>query len=218
MPAVAALSQKQQEEAAHLYRSGLSAQQIADRFGISIHATYYTLRRLKVPRRSIVEANRTRFESKPLSYDLKTKLNEKEERLRMAAIMLYWAEGYKVGKGTVDFANSDPNMVLIFWKFLSEICRVDQKRVRLHLYAYEGQNIQNLMRFWCKLLKLPLGHFTKPYVKKASLILGSRGPRMIHGLVHIRYCDTKLLRQILVWIDGYRQKCVGGRVVNYTSL
>lgn len=217
MPAVAALSQKQQEEAARLYRGGLSAQQIADHFGVSIHASYYTLRKLKVSRRSIVEANRVRFEAKPLSYSLKTSLTKEEGQLKMAAIMLYWAEGYKIGKGTVDFANSDPDMVVIFWKFLSEICMVDQERVRLHLYAYEGQKIEDLMQFWCNLLNLPRKKFIKPYIKKAAAP-GPRGPRMVHGLVHIRYCDTKLLRQILVWIDEYRQKCVGGRVVNYTAL
>ena len=200
----AALSPRQQEEAAHLYRSGLSAQQVADHFKVSLDASYYALRHLKVKRRTAQETNRIRFETKPLSYDLKTKLTREEERLKLAATMLYWAEGYKVGRGTVDFANSDPDMVVIFWKFLSEICRVDRKRVRLHLYAYEGQDIQNLMRYWCELLDLPRLHFIKPYVKKATTP-GPRGPRMVYGLVHIRYCDTKLLRQILKWIDGYRQ-------------
>lgn len=207
MPARAALSPKQQQEAARLYKSGLSAQQIANYFGVSIHASYYTLRRLEVPRRSIVEANRVRFEAKPLSYDLKMRLGKGEDRLKMAAIMLYWAEGYKVGKGTVDFANSDPDMVVIFWKFLSEICRVDRKRVRLHLYAYEGQNIRSLKRFWTDLLGLPEQAFVKPYIKKAATP-GPRGPRMIHGLVHIRYSDKKLFKQIIKWIDEYRREMV----------
>ena len=207
MPAVAALSQKQQQEAARLYRSGLSAQQIADHFDISIHASYYTLRKLKVPRRSAQETNSIRFEARPLSYDLKMRLTKGEEQLKIAAIMLYWAEGYKAGRGTVDFANSDPDMMVVFWKFLSKICRVNKSRVRLHLYAHEGQDIQNLMRFWCELLDLPRHHFIKPYVKKAAAP-GPRGPRMIHGLVHIRYCDTKLWRQILQWIDEYRQNLI----------
>ncbi|MFZ2500993.1 MAG: hypothetical protein WAW90_03380 [Minisyncoccia bacterium] len=200
----AALSPKQQLEAARLYRGGLSAQQVADHFGVSIHASYYTLRNLDIPRRSAQETNSIRFEAKSLSYDLKMKLTKEEERLKIAAVMLYWAEGYKVGKGTVDFANSDPDMVTIFWKFLSEICRVDKRRVRLHLYAYEGQDVENLMRFWCNLLSLPKHHFIKPYIKKAA-VPGPHGPRMVHGLVHIRYSDTKLLRQILKWIYEYRQ-------------
>ena len=208
MPFPAALSQEQQKEAARLYRSGLSAQQIADHFGVSIHSSYYTLRRLKVPRRSVVEANRVRFEAKPLSYNLKTRLTKEEEQLKIAAVMLYWAEGYKVGKGTVDFANSDPDMVVIFWKFLSKICRVDKERTRLHLYAYEGQDIQSLKRFWASLLGLSEQAFSKPYIKKAAAP-GPRGPRMLHGLVHIRYSDKKLFEQIIRWIDEYRGEMVG---------
>lgn len=121
----------------------------------------------------------------------------------MVAIMLYWAEGYKAGKGTVDFANSDPDMVVIFGKFLSEICRVDKERIRLHLYAYEGQNIKNLKKFWANMLGLSKQAFVKPYIKKAATP-GPRGPRMLHGLVHVRYSDKKLFEQIIRWIDEYR--------------
>lgn len=213
MPVRAALSPKQQKEAARLYRSGLSAQQIANHFGTNIHAAYYTLRKLKVRRRSAKEANQMRFEMKPLSYNLKTRLTKPEELLKISAIMLYWAEGYRVGKNTIDFANSDPRMALIFRRFLSRICRIDEKRVRGHLYCYEGQDIEGLTRYWSRLLSIPTQQFIKPYIKKA-VIPGPRGPRMLHGLVHIVYCDTKLLRQILKWIEEYCQECVGTQAVN----
>ena len=198
----AALSPKQQQEAAKLYRDGLSAQQVADHFKMSLDASYYALRRQKVPRRTARETNRIRFEAKPLSYNLKTKLSKIEERLKEAAVMLYWAEGYKVSFHSIDFANSDPRMALIFRRFLSEICHVDEKRIRGHLYCYEGQDVKALTRYWSQLLSIPEKQFIKPYIKKAA-IQGPRGPRMLHGLVHIVYCDTKLLRQILTWIEEY---------------
>lgn len=207
MPTVAALSSKQQQKAARLYQNGLSAQQIADHFNISIHASYYALRKLEIPRRSIVEANRVRFETKPLSYKLKTRLTAKEERLKFSAVMLYWAEGYKVGKNIIDFANSDPHMALIFRLFLSKICRVDEKRIRGHLYCYEGQDVKAITRYWSKLLSIPEKQFIKPYIKKSDGS-GPRGQRMLHGLIHIVYCDTKLLRQILQWIHEYQQDLI----------
>ncbi|MCX6789941.1 MAG: hypothetical protein NTV60_00235 [Candidatus Kaiserbacteria bacterium] len=200
----AALSSKQQLEAAKLYRGGLSAQQVANHFGVGIDAVFFTLRKLKEPRRSAKETNRIRFEAKPLSYNLKTKLSETEERLKEAAIMLYWAEGYKVGTHSIDFANSDPKMALIFRRFLSKICRVDEKRIRGHIYCYEGQDVAALTHYWSQLLSIPEKLFIKPYIKKAASP-GPRGPRMLHGLVHIVYCDTKLLRQMLAWIEEYSQ-------------
>lgn len=208
MPTQAALTEKQQRAAARLYTKGFSAKQVADHFGISIDASYYTLRKLKVPRRSTKETNKIRFEAKPLSYALKTNLNRREKQLKVTAVMLYWAEGYKAGNGSVDFANSDPDMVLIFWKFLSEICGVSKNRVRLHLYAYAGQDVSGLKRFWANLLGLSEEAFVKPYIKKAQTP-GPRGPRMIHGLVHVRYSDKKLFEQIIAWIDEYRMEMVG---------
>jgi len=203
MPAIAALTSRQQGEAAQLYLNGRSAQQIADNFGVSIDTAYYTLRKLKIPRRSAKETNHIRFEAKPLSFNMKTVLTKAEEQLKLSAIMLYWAEGYKIGK-TIDFANSDSQMAIIFRRFLSEICRVDEKRIRGHLYLYEGQDVRELTRYWSHLLSIPEAQFIKPYIKKAT-VPGPRGPRMVHGLVHIVYCDTKLLRQILKWIEEYQQ-------------
>lgn len=216
MPFVSALSHEQQVEAGRLYRTGLSAQQVADHFDVSLNATFYALRRLKVPRRTAQDSNRLRFNAKPLSYQIKEDLTTSEERLKLSAVMLYWAEGYKVGRGIIDFANSDPSMAVVFKRFLSEICQVDETRIRCALYCYEGQNVKALTTYWSTLLSVPESQFTKPYIKQAAP--GVRGPRMINGLVHVRYCDTKLLRQILAWIDEYCVECVGGRAVNCSGL
>lgn len=210
---MAQLSQPQQLTAISLYKSGLSAQQVAHELSVSLNAIFYILRRYEVPRRSSQESNRIRFENQGLSYCIKESLNEEEQALKLAATMLYWAEGYKIGRNVIDFANSDPAMVLIFARFLREICGVSEKKLRVSLYCYEGQDIEALHQFWSNTLHISRNQFIKPYIKAASN-QGSRGPRMIHGLVHVRYYDTKLLTQILAWIDEYQQKCVGGGVVN----
>ncbi|MBP6860637.1 MAG: hypothetical protein KBC38_03705 [Candidatus Pacebacteria bacterium] len=216
MPWVASLTPERQREAVRLYESGLSAQQTADQLGTSLDAVFYALRKLKVPRRSIHESNRIRFERSPLSYSLKAELTDKEERLKIAAVMLYWAEGYKIG-ATIDFANSDPEMAALFMQFLVRICGVNRARVRCHLYCYEGQDVDSLTAFWSKLLDVPQSQFIKPYINR-KLQPGPRGPRMIHGLIHICYCDKRLLTQILNWIAEYSQECVGGGAVNRTGL
>ena len=202
MPNVAALSSEQQIAAASLYQTGKSAKQVADHFDVRLDAVMYALRKLNVPRRSIQESNRLRFEGKELSYRVKTNLTDADEALKLAAIMLYWAEGYKAGGTTVDFANSDPDMVRIFIRFLREICGVEESKIRGHLYCYEGQDVGKIRRLWSKVLAIPESKFSKPYIKQGSP--GSRGPRMLNGLVHVRYCDKKLLKQVLVWIEEYR--------------
>lgn len=213
---MAALSAEQRLDAVTMYRSGKSAQQIAAHFNVSIGAVYYALRKQDEPRRSHAEANGLAFESKASSYQIKPQLSQEDESLKLAAVMLYWAEGCKLGK-QIDFTNSEPEMVLLFRRFLSEICGVDEQRIRCSIYCYEGQDIGKLTSFWSCFLRIPLTQFTKPYIKKAA-VPGPRGPRMVYGLVHIRYCDKKLLRQILDWIEEYKLESVGGRVVNCTRL
>lgn len=207
-----ALNPSEQLETISLYGSGKSMQQVADHFQVSIDAVVYTLRKHSIPRRTPAQSNALRFEAKKCSYQLKENLTPEEEHLKLAAVMLYWAEGYKVGKWTIDFANSDPRMAYLFIRFLKEICGVSIRRIRCSLYCYVGQDVARLTDFWSDLLGIPVSQFTKPYIKEAKP--GPRGPRMKLGLVHIRYCDKKLLRQILGWIDEYARKCVDGGVVN----
>lgn len=202
MPLVAALTPALQKEAVALYLSGKSAKQVAEHFSVGLDAVFYTLRKHKVPRRSIQESNRLRYEGKELSYKIKTKLSARDEALKLSAVMLYWAEGYKANGTTVDFANSDADMAKVFIRFLREICGVEESKIRGYLYCYEGQDLQKIRTFWSTVLELPESNFSKPYVKKGAS--GPRGPRMPNGLVHVRYCDKKLLRQVLTWIDEYR--------------
>jgi predicted DNA-binding protein YlxM (UPF0122 family) len=199
---MAALTHQEQHIASKLYLSGLSAQEVANKLDISLNATFYALRKQHTTMRTSAESNLLRFNAQPLSYTLKENLSRADEDLRLSAIMLYWAEGYKVGKGSVDFANSDPDMALLFRRFLSEICGVRESKLRCALYCYEGQNIPEIRAFWSTLLTIPENQFIKPYIRKKDM--GVRGPRMLHGLVHVRYYDTKLLQQILRWIDQYR--------------
>lgn len=213
----ASLSEKDQQKAIALYLDGLSAKQVADTLGVSIGAIYYPLRRFKISRRTSAQSNTIRFNQKPLSYSIKSHLSPHEEQLKLAAVMLYWAEGYKIGKG-IDFANSDPTMALLFRRFLTTICGINEKRLRCNIYCYEGQDVKKLTAFWSTFLNVPSDQFTKPYIKAPAVGRGSRGPRMVHGLIHLCYSDLRLLRQIQVWIAEYSDICVGGGVVNRTRL
>ena len=177
----------------------LSSREVAKRIGISQWSVISIMRRNNIPRRTFSEANHILFSRKPLSYKKKARLNAKERSLYEAALMLYWSEGSKKGKHTVDFANSDEKMVLLFLKALRRIYVVDEKRLRVLLYCYANQDINLLMQYWSKVLKIPKSQFIKPYVRR-DFDLRKIG-RMPHGLVHIRYSDKKLLEQIKAEID-----------------
>jgi len=204
-----ALPRERWHEIENLYKSGLSMQSVANRLRISLNAVTYVLRKRTVPRRSFVEANRLVFEAKPMSFSVKRAMIEKDRALHLAGALLYWAEGYKTDKATgLDFANSDPDMALLFMRFLRCRYSLDSKRLYCQVYYYADQDIAAITSFWSKKLKLPPTSFRYPY-KKVNFKPG--GKKLPYGVVHIRYTDKKLLRDVMNLIQFYRDKyCVGG--------
>lgn len=180
--------------------------------GVSMNALVYFMRKHKIKRRTLKEASAMKFAQKPLSYSKKEILTSDEEELRIAGIMLYWAEGTKSKNyGSIDFANSDPYMVLLFLDFLRRIFRVDENRLRIYLYCYSDQSPPELISYWSQLSDIPKEQFSKPYVRTD---FRKNGRKMLHGLIHVRYNDKKLWQEIMDMIEEYKIKiCVGGRVV-----
>jgi len=178
--------------------------EIAKKLGVSIDSVVYCMRKNKIKRRSFSEANAIVFKNKKLSFHEKIRLSSIEEKLKIAGLMLYWGEGYKSFKNSsIDFTNSDPDMILIFIKFLRTIYKVDEKRFRIYLYCYSNQNIKSLINFWSKLTKIPREQFSKPYVRKD---FRENGRKMQYGMIHIRYADKKLFLSIMESIEEVKLK------------
>lgn len=174
-----------------LYASGLGMKDVASRLGVSLSSVNNAMRRNNIPRRTPSESNRINFLRSPLSYKEKMELTHREESLKLAGLMLYWAEGSKRNKHVVDLANCDEKMILLFLKFLRIIYGTRENKLRVYLYCYSNQKPAELVNYWSNLTKIPVSQFSRPYVKVApnSRVHG----KMERGLVHIRYADMRLL-------------------------
>lgn len=80
----------------------------------------------------------------------------------VAGVALYAGEGAKT-EGAVKFANTNPQMVLLFCAWLRRFFAVDEKRLRLRLYLHEGLDLAAAERFWSELTGIPTAQFGKPY-------------------------------------------------------
>jgi len=186
------------------YQEGLNASEIGEKFGVSMRVIYCFMEKHKILRRKGREQNALRFKNKQPSFTLTTDISEEDEKLKIAGVMLYWAEGYQSDTAAmVDFANSKPAMILVFLKFLREICGIREEKLRGFLYAHSDQNIADLIKFWSDLTKIPKEHFTKPYIR--TDFRKEQSGKMKYGLLHIRYCDKKLLLVIKGWIEKYSE-------------
>jgi len=201
-----ALSQKIQKDIVQFYqRDSFSMAQIASKLGISPSAVVYYLEKNGVKRRSrsdaTVQWNITQAGKKVAQ--VKERFTPEEEKLRVAGVMLYWGEGCK-GWSTVKFANSDPDMISLFLRFLREICGVWEERLKALVHIYPDHDEKEVRLFWSSLTGIPQKNFYQSYVH-----IGKKGTykrKSKYGTLTLNYSDKRLLEQINTWIDEYRDK------------
>ena len=177
-----------------LYFEGYSASEIGRMTQKTAWQVIRLMRKSGIKRRSSAETQRLQFLRKPLSFKINEHPTDNEQLLKISGLLLYWAEGAKRGE-IVDLANSDEKIVLIFLKMLRTLYRVDEARLRVLLYSYSNQNQTELINYWSKLLIIPVIQFTKPYIRQDFRL--EKLERMPKGMVHIRYNDQRLLKQII---------------------
>ena len=84
----------------------------------------------------------------------------KNELLLIGAV-LYWGEGSKSEKGQVSlcFSNSDPLMVSVYMKFIRNILKVREEKIRAGIHIYPSISPYEARKFWSKTTKLPEDRF-----------------------------------------------------------
>jgi len=87
--------------------------------------------------------------------------------LFLAGLFLYWGEGTKMKKGSVELTNTNPAMLKLFISWL-ELLGIKRKNLRVKLHLYSDMNIKESITFWSKELKIPLSQFRKSYIKENS--------------------------------------------------
>lgn len=191
--------------------------EISEHYDVSLNAVVYFMRTFNIERRSHGESNKVWYDRQIPSFSLKKTGNKNFEEFDVVGAMLYWAEGYKRETASgVDFANSDPDMILVFLNFLRNRYVLNKRKLHFSLYYYANQDRSSLIRFWTQKLKVPENSFRNHYCKKNPTV-GAR--ELPYGVLHVRYNDKKLLRDVLNLIESLKYRyCVGGRAVNYTSL
>lgn len=182
-----------------------SEKQIASHLFLRPSEVRRVLNQKKVKRRSRSDAIRHLYITKHGKQPFReTKvLNRQQKILKVTGVMLYWGEGTKKGS-SVALANSDPKMVLVFLKFLREICGVDEKRLRVGLHYYQDHDADKLVTFWSTLTNIPPHQFDRPFLHASGK--GSYNTKSLYGTVLVRYSDIKLLSLLVSWIEEHQRK------------
>ncbi len=121
------------------------------------------------------------------------KINPKKEELKLYCALLYWCEGTKGERETVQFTNSDAELIKLFLTLLrkSFVIKEQKFRVALHLHSYHNEKKQNF--FWSQLTKIPQSQFRKTYWKPNTK---KRIKDNYPGCIKIIYHDINIAREL----------------------
>ena len=132
-------------------------------------------------------------------------------KLFLTGVNLYWAEGYKKGANgskwkSVDFANSDPEMILLMMKFFQQICKIPIEKIRAQVIAHENVEIVESVNYWHGITKISKDRFIKtivPSIRKSNN--KRKNSNLTHGTLHIRINDVSFFFKMIGWIDGLKE-------------
>ena len=119
--------------------------------------------------------------------------------------MLYWAEGAKA-RNSIQFTNSDPHMVALFKRFLTEALNVPPETilVSINVYTNNGMSLPEIERYWLELLDLPAGNARKHMTNHMPTSSSGRAKNKLpYGVCTLRVHNTWMLQHIYGAIQEY---------------
>jgi hypothetical protein len=117
-------------------------------------------------------------------------------------VCLYMGEGSKCSRNSVEFINSDPDLVRIAYKHMKSMTR---RKMLYTLHVYPDHVVEDETRFWATLLGISPNEIkTRP--KPGSNKLNRRNTRLRHGILKVITCDTYLKSRIDAYTDFIKKQ------------
>ncbi len=107
-------------------------------------------------KKEIIEVNKT-------SYDegIRSIKDISKYELLLIGSSLYWAEGSKSERATpsLSFSNSDPFMIVVYLRFIREILKIPEEKIRAGIHIYPNISENEAKKYWSTITKLPENRF-----------------------------------------------------------
>jgi len=224
---------EQKNKAIELRKQGLSYTEILEQISVAKSSLSLWLRSVGLSKKQ-----KQRLTDKKLASALKGAKRKKEIRIALTSrikdkarsevgkitkrelwlvgIALYWAEGNKEkdcrpGSGA-QFSNSDPYMIRIFLRWLSENIKVSRENIGLDIYIHENHkdNIDRAISYWSKHTGFARDNFKHIYFKKNKINTKRKNVgKNYYGLLRVKVKNSSNLnRQISGWVEGISRNCL----------
>lgn len=196
---------------------------IGKQHGVSGTAVWKWMRHHGLTRRTVSQAMFIRHNPTP-PFRLGS-LSPEQEFLRCVATVLYWCEGThrdKRGKPlyTLTFTNADEQALAVWVRFLRDVCRLREDKIRARLYLHRDQSARMLLRYWSSRLRIPRQQFEQVTVTASSREKSKRNHPEYRGTVKIKVHSKALVDQVGQWVREIQDRVLwrGTQVVDGAAL
>lgn len=123
--------------------------------------------------------------------------------LHIAGCMLYWGEGSKTKN--LELANSDPDLIQFYVKFLHEsLCIPDNEiSIRIYCYTNNGLALREIEDFWLRILHLPQACLRKAITNLRPRSSEQKGRKLKYGMCRVVVHKVCALHHVLGAIQEY---------------
>lgn len=137
-----------------LYSSGKSMVEISQILNFSPHKILYWMDKYSLQRRNRSDA--MYIKANPLGDPFSIILEKTPNEMLLFGLGLgiYWGEGEKASKHSVRVANSDPYVLLTFFRFLQGICGVKKEKITYSIVCFNDSDKTRVLDYWSKLLSV----------------------------------------------------------------
>lgn len=195
------------KELINLYVSGKSMAEIATLLNCSIHKIDYWMDKYSVKRRNRSEATYIKRNPDGDPFKIKTKLSKDDKFLLGLGIGIYWGEGTKVTKHSLRVANSDPGIIKMFVKFLTEICQLRLNKITYSIICFNDSDPNIARKFWSQELKISPDRFGKiTQIPKQGK--GTYKKKSLYGVCTVQASNIKLRNWLISQIESTKNLAV----------
>lgn len=133
------------------------------------------------------------------------------DSLFVIGLSLYWGEGYKQGAygskwKSIDFANSDPDMIKLMMLFFTKFLNLKRSDIKIQIMLHDPKDTDKAVNFWHQLTEIPKSNFISTCHSISSASSNKQKRRLEYGTIHLRINNVEKFFRLIGWIDGLKCK------------
>jgi hypothetical protein len=124
--------------------------------------------------------------------------------LHLAGCMLYWGEGAK-DRTSIKFVNSDPQMMIVFVRFLRDAMNIPNEKMTFRVQAYTGNGFSedDINRYWVGMLGFDWTNIRKGQFNNQPVSSQQKGRKLLYGTCCVEVASVRHMQHIYGAIQEY---------------